>query len=91
LRPETVTHEALFSTKRAWAGFTPFLHYCLGPAPVTNIAGTPDIPLVVEATTSLVAQSCVPLQSCTLTNGLIYFSDSQRTNYSERVYRIRSP
>lgn len=56
-----------------------------------NIAGTTDIPIVVEATTNLAAQSWVPLQSCTLTNGLIYFSDAQWSNYSGRLYRIRSP
>jgi hypothetical protein len=56
-----------------------------------NITGTPDIPIVVEATTNLDAQSWVPLQSCTLTNGLIYFSDAQWRNYSGRLYRIRSP
>jgi hypothetical protein len=56
-----------------------------------NITGTPDIPLVVEATTNLAAQSWVPLQSSKLTNGLIYFSDSQWTNFLERAYRIRSP
>jgi hypothetical protein len=56
-----------------------------------NIAGTTDIPIVVEATTNLAAQSWVPLQSCTLTNGLIHFSDAQWSNYSGRLYRIRSP
>jgi hypothetical protein len=53
-----------------------------------NITGTAGIPIVVEASsTGLWA----PLQSCTLTNGLIYFSDPQWTNYSSRFYRIRSP
>jgi len=56
-----------------------------------NITGTPDIPLVVEATTNLAAQSWAPLQSCTLTNRLIYFNDAQWTNYPSCVYRIRSP
>ena len=56
-----------------------------------NIAGTAGIPIVVEATTNLEAGAWVPLQSCTLTNGLVYFSDSQWTNYSRRNYRIRSP
>lgn len=55
------------------------------------IAGTPDIPLVVEAATDLTTAVWVPLQSCTLTNGSIYFSDAQWTNYSMRFYRIRSP
>ena len=56
-----------------------------------NITGTPDLPIVVEATTNLAAQSWIALQSCTLTNGLIYFGDSHWTNYPGRVYRIRSP
>jgi hypothetical protein len=55
-----------------------------------NITGTPNIPLVIEATTNLAAQ-WVPLQSSTLTNGRIYFSDAQWTNYPSRLYRIRSP
>jgi len=56
-----------------------------------NVTGTPAIPLVVEATTNLAAQSWVPLLTGTLTNGLIYLSDGQWTNYPERIYRIRSP
>ena len=56
-----------------------------------NIAGTPDIPLVIEASAALAAASWIPLQTCTLTNGLLYFSDPQWTNYSKRFYRIRSP
>jgi len=56
-----------------------------------NIAGTAGIPIVVEASTNLEAGSWVALQSSTLTNGLIYFSDPQWTNYSRRNYRIRSP
>jgi hypothetical protein len=56
-----------------------------------NITGTADIPLVVEASTTLAARSWVPLQSCTLTNGSIYFNDPQWTNYPAGVYRIRSP
>jgi len=56
-----------------------------------NIAGTADIPLVIEATADLSATSWIPLQSCTLTNGLLYFSDPQWKNYSQRFYRIRPP
>ena len=56
-----------------------------------NITGTADIPLVVEATTNLTPESWVPSQSCTLTNGFIYFSDAEWTNYPGRFYRIRSP
>lgn len=56
-----------------------------------NVAGTPDIPLVVEAGPDLITQAWISLQSCTLTNGLIHFSDPQWTNYPRRFYRIRSP
>ena len=56
-----------------------------------NIAGTANIPLVVEASADLAAPAWVPLATLTLTNGLVYFSDSQWTNDAERFYRIRSP
>lgn len=56
-----------------------------------NIAGTPGIPIVIEACTDLSTGSWVLLQSCTLTNGLIYFSDLGWTNFPARFYRIRSP
>lgn len=56
-----------------------------------NVVGTPDIPIVIEVGTDLAAQPWVPLQSCTLTNGLIHFTDAQWTNYPGRFYRIRSP
>jgi hypothetical protein len=56
-----------------------------------NITGTADIPLVIEASTNFAAGLWVPLQSCTLTNGLVYFSDRRRTNYPSRLYRVRSP
>jgi hypothetical protein len=75
--PAAQTNDASFGVRQNGFGF--------------NITGTPDIPIVVEATTNLAAQSWVPLQSSTLTNGLIYFSDGQWTNYPGRLYRIRSP
>lgn len=75
--PTAATNDGSFGVRQNAFGF--------------NIAGTPDIPLVVEASSSLAAQSWAPLQRCTLTNGLIYFSDAQWTNYSGRFYRIRSP
>ncbi len=56
-----------------------------------NITGTAGIPLVVEAATNLTGAAWTTLQNCTLTNGSIYFSDSQWTNYPRRFYRIRSP
>ena len=74
--PQAQTNDASFGVKQNLFGF--------------NIAGTSGIPLVVEASTNLVAQSWA-LQSCTLTNGLIYFSDPQWNDYPSRLYRIRSP
>jgi len=75
--PQVLTTDASFGLRQNRFGFT--------------IAGTADIPLVVEACTNLAAQLWVPLQSCTLTNGSVYFSDSQWANFSGRYYRIRSP
>jgi len=65
-----------------------------GPQPAgfgLPITGTANIPIVLEAATSLTGSSWIPLLSGTLTNGSIYFSDPQWTNYSRRFYRIRSP
>ena len=56
-----------------------------------NITGTPGIPIGIEASTNLVTGLWVLLQSCTVTNGSVYFSDPQWTNYPGRSYRIRSP
>jgi hypothetical protein len=58
-----------------------------------NITSTTNIPLpiVVETSTNLISASWTALQTCTLTNGSIYFSDAAWTNYPCRFYRIRSP
>ncbi len=56
-----------------------------------NITGTSNIPIVVEACADLAGPAWSPLASLTLTNGLMYFSDAQWTNYSGRYYRISSP
>jgi len=56
-----------------------------------NIAGTPDIPLVVEATSNLSTGGWIPVRTLTLTNGLVAFRDSAWTDYPARFYRIRSP
>ena len=56
-----------------------------------TITGTTNIPVVVEASTNLRNGAWSPLQTCTLTNGSVYFSDPQWTNYPARFYRIRSP
>jgi hypothetical protein len=55
------------------------------------ITGTPNIPIVVEATTDFAVSPFVPPQSCTLTNGSIYFTDPDWTNHPARFYRLRSP
>jgi len=75
--PQMVTDDPGFGVKQGGFGF--------------NIAGTPGIPLAVEASTSLAGGTWVQLQNCTLTNGLVYFSDQQWTNHQARFYRIRSP
>ena len=56
-----------------------------------NITGTTNIPIVIEACANLASPVWVPLQSCTLTNGSVYFCDPQWTNYPGRFYRFRSP
>jgi BspA type Leucine rich repeat region (6 copies) len=55
-----------------------------------NITGTTNIPIVVEACTNL-SGTWTALLTGTVTNGSIYFSDPQWTNYPGRFYRIRSP
>jgi hypothetical protein len=75
--PQMQTRDASFGIRQKGFGF--------------NITGTTDIPVVIEACTNPVAGSWVPLQSCTLTNGLVYFGDPQWGNYRNRFYRIRSP
>jgi hypothetical protein len=54
-----------------------------------SIAGTAKIPISVTACADLANASWTSLQTCTLTNGLIYFSDPTWTNYSRRFYCIR--
>jgi hypothetical protein len=56
-----------------------------------TVTGTANIPIVLEACTNLGRPVWQTLQSCTLTNGSLYFSDSNWTNYPARLYRIRSP
>ena len=56
-----------------------------------TISWATNVPVVVEASTNLANSSWTPVQSCTLTNGSVYFSDPQWTNYPGRFYRLRSP
>lgn len=55
------------------------------------IKGTPDIPIAIEASPHLSAETWTSLQVCSLTNGLIRFSDSTWQEYRQRFYRIASP
>jgi hypothetical protein len=56
-----------------------------------NITGTTNIPIVVEACTGLAQPVWMPLQSMTLTNGLIHFSEPIQFNSAARLYRISAP
>jgi hypothetical protein len=56
-----------------------------------SITGTTGIPIVLEACTNLPSPVWESLQSGTLTNGSVYFSDPHWTNHPLRLYRIRSP
>ena len=75
--PRVQTGDASFGVGSAGFGF--------------NITGTADIPIVVEASTTLAHDDWVRLQSLNLTNGAFYFSDHEWTNFPARNYRIRSP
>lgn len=56
-----------------------------------NITGTANIPIVVQAATSLAGSTWTRLTNVLLTNGSLYFSEAQWTNYPGRYYRISSP
>ena len=56
-----------------------------------NVAGTTNIPIVVEACTDPTRPHWTAVGTCNLTNGLIYFSDPAWTSYPARFYRLRAP
>jgi len=56
-----------------------------------TITGSNNIPIAVVTCANLESASWSALQTCTLTNGSILFSDPEWTNYPARLYRIRSP
>lgn len=58
---------------------------------IFEVTGTPNIPIVVEASPELGSASWTPLQVCTLTNGTLFITDSYAQNGQVRLYRIRSP
>ena len=55
-----------------------------------TISWATNIPVVVEASTSLVNPTWSPLRTNTLSGGSAYFSDPAWTNYPTRFYRLRS-
>jgi hypothetical protein len=56
-----------------------------------TISWATNTSVVVETCTNLANPTWIPLQSSSLTNGSLNFSDSQWTNYPGRFYRLRSP
>ena len=57
-----------------------------------NIAGTANIPLVVQATTNLASGVWRPLTNATLgASGSLYFSDAASSGHPSRFYRIVWP
>ncbi|MBN2702626.1 MAG: leucine-rich repeat domain-containing protein [Pontiellaceae bacterium] len=56
-----------------------------------NVAGTADIPVVIEACTNLAEGIWIPLQTNTLSSGTLQFNDLEWTNHPSRIYRISGP
>lgn len=56
-----------------------------------SIAGTPNIPVLVEGSVSVVNSAWLPMLSCNLTNGSVAFSDPDWAHFSARFYRLRWP
>lgn len=56
-----------------------------------TITGTPNIPIQIATTTDLASGTWIPLQTCTLTNGLIQFGDAGASNYPSRFYTVQFP
>ncbi len=56
-----------------------------------DIKGTPGIPIVIQACTDLANPVWTNVQACTLTNGLIYFSDLAWSNSPTRYYTLAFP
>ncbi len=56
-----------------------------------RISWATNVPVVLEATADLVQSVWSPVSTNTLTQGTAYLSDPHWTNYSARLYRVRSP
>lgn len=58
---------------------------------IFKVTGTPNIPIQIAATTNLSAEMWTVLQTCTLTNGSIQFSDPGSSNNPSRFYTVQFP
>ncbi|HLX94501.1 MAG TPA: leucine-rich repeat protein [Verrucomicrobiae bacterium] len=56
-----------------------------------TITGSTNLPIIVEASTNLASGAWTLVQSCTITNGSIYFTDPAWTNYPSRFYKVALP
>ena len=55
------------------------------------ISWATNLSVTVEARTNLAISTWAPVSTNALTNGWLYFSDPQWTNYPARFYRLRAP
>jgi hypothetical protein len=56
-----------------------------------NITGPQNTTAIIQSCTNLAQPVWVPLQSMTLTNGLVHFSEPLQSNSPARFYRIGAP
>jgi hypothetical protein len=56
-----------------------------------TITGTPNLPVLVQSSTNLNDPTWTPLQTFTLTNGLVLFSNSQWADTAEHFYSLAFP
>jgi hypothetical protein len=56
-----------------------------------TISGPTNSPIIIQARTNLTSGTWANVQTCSITNGSIYFADSAWTNYPSRFYRISYP
>ena len=75
--PQFLTDDGNFGIRTNRLGFT--------------VAGTMNIPIALEVCTNLTNASWQQLQTCTLTNGVLYLIDTNKANFPVRLYRINSP
>jgi len=64
----------------------------LQPTPVSlTVTGTPGIPVALEATTNLLADGWLRIQTTNLTGGSLDFHDPDWSNYPARSYHVVGP